>query len=87
MSDLLQDIIRRLSPIHVVMARGLSPGEIERLHEDLLALEREIERWASIGPSPATSFHRQFRQPSRNLSLRLGFEIRDRRSPRPPVAM
>jgi hypothetical protein len=44
MSDPLQDIIRRLSPLHVVMAHGLSPNEIERLHEDLVSLAVDIEQ-------------------------------------------
>ncbi len=39
---ILRDLLNHLSPIDVVMARGLSAKEIERLHDDLLGVERAI---------------------------------------------
>jgi hypothetical protein len=40
--EVLQDVLDRLSPIHVVMARGLDAKAIERLRDDLVTVEEHL---------------------------------------------
>lgn len=40
--EVLQDVLDRLSPIHVVMAKGLTPKAVEQLRDDLVFVEERL---------------------------------------------